>query len=603
MRSQCEVDYRKLCDEIWEHNHYYYVENAPKISDREYDHLLKELEQMERAHPEWIFAGSPTQRVGESLVGGFETAKHTVPMLSLANSYSQEEVEEFVARMQKLLHKSDIPLACEVKLDGIACSLRYEGGILVRAVTRGNGEEGDVITSNVRTIASLPLQLRGNFPDLLEVRGEVFMPKKAFENLNKRSTKQFANPRNAASGSLKLLDPKEVERRELAIFLYGVAECSHPLKSHSVALKQLSNWGLPVVAEHAFCSDFKEVMHFAAQIESRRESLPYEIDGVVIKVDDLKTQSKLGSTGKNVRWAIAYKFAAKQEQSVIEAITVQVGRTGVLTPVAELTPVFVAGSTISRATLHNEDEIKRKDIRIGDHVFIEKGGDVIPKVVSVITSKRGEDSRPWKMPTKCPACGTAVVRSEKEVAVRCPNKSSCPAQELQRIIFFASKGGMDIEHLGKKVVMQLVELGLVETISDIYRLDEEALFQLPNFKEKSVQNVLKALEASKEVAFDRFLLALGIPFVGAETAHLLAQKAGNFEGLLQLNEEQLLEIDGVGPVVAQAVVTFFADEGNIEEVEELLNAGITLVELEASSFEGHLVEGKSFVLTGALEHY
>lgn len=603
MRSQREVEYRKLCEKIREHDRLYYLENSPKISDREYDQLFKELETIEKEHPDWIFPGSPTQRVGEALVGGFPVAKHSVPMLSLANSYSDEEVLDFIKRMEKLLHKKEILYEVELKLDGIACSVRYEKGVLVRAVTRGTGFEGDEITNNIRTIQSLPLQLQGDYPEVLEARGEVFMPKEAFERLNKSSSKQFANPRNAASGSLKLLDPKTVAKRGLAISFYGVAESSHDFKSHYDSLHHLRQWGLPVVVQHTQCKNFNEIRNFADKVEKKRLSLPYEIDGIVIKVDDLAAQKKLGVTGKNYRWAIAYKFAAKQEESVIREITVQVGRTGVLTPVAELEPVFVAGSTISRATLHNEDEVKRKDIRIGDHVFIEKGGDVIPKVVSVILQKRPQNSHPWKMPDHCPACGAICMRSAKEVAVRCPNKAGCPAQELQRIIFFAGKGGMDIENLGKKIVMQLVELGLVESISDIYRLTEEELYQLPNFKEKSVHNLLEAIEASKEVALDRFILALGIPFVGTETASLLAQRAGSLEKLFELTEEELLAIEGVGPVVAHSVLNFFAEEGNLEEIDELLAAGVTPKATKVKQFKNHPFSGKSFVLTGSLEHF
>ncbi|MCP5469780.1 MAG: NAD-dependent DNA ligase LigA [Chlamydiales bacterium] len=607
MRSQRSIksksDYHKLCDEIWEHNRRYYVDNTPSISDREFDHLLALLEQVEGEHPDWIFAGSPTQRVGESVVGGFPTVKHKVPMLSLANSYSEEEVHDFLKRMEKLLHKKSVLYEAELKLDGIACSVRYEKGILVRAVTRGNGSEGDEITSNVRTIQSLPLQLQGDYPDLLEVRGEVFMPKKAFEELNKRSTKQFANPRNAASGSLKLLNPKEVAKRGLAISLYGIAECSHTLSSQYEALHYLMELGLPVIVQHTKCHSFDEIMKFAGNVEKKRKSLPYEIDGIVIKVDDLAAQKKLGVTGKNYRWAVAYKFAATQEESVIHEITVQVGRTGVLTPVAELEPVFVAGSTISRATLHNEDEVKRKDIRIGDHVFIEKGGDVIPKVVEVIQAKRHKNSTPWKMPTKCPACGTPVVRSEKEVAVRCPNRAGCPAQELQRIIFFAGKTGMDIENLGKKIVLQLVEHGFVESIADIYDLREEQLFELPNFKEKSVQNLMEAIEASKDVALDRFILALGIPFVGAETAAILADNAGDLDRLKGITEEELMEFEGVGPKVAESVITFFSAEENLKEIDRLLEAGVKPRIKKVTSFEDHPFHGKTFVLTGALEHF
>lgn len=606
MRGKCQItekQYRELCDEIWEHNRRYYVENAPTISDEEFDELLSALEGIEQEHPEWVYPGSPTQRVGESVVGGFPIAKHTVPMLSLANSYSKEEVHDFLKRIEKLLHKRKVVYEAELKLDGIACSLRYEDGIFVRAVTRGNGVEGDEITANVRTIHSLPLQLQGDYPDVLEVRGEVFMPKKAFEALNARSSKQFANPRNAAGGSLKLLNPKEVAKRGLAISLYGIAECSKTFKSQFDSLHYLQEIGLPVVVQHTLCEGFDEIMKFSERVKKTRKDLPYEIDGIVIKVDDLAAQKKLGVTGKNYRWAIAYKFAATRKESIIHEITVQVGRTGVLTPVAELEPVFVAGSTISRATLHNEDEIKRKDIRVGDHVLIEKGGDVIPKVVEVIHEKRPKKSHPWRMPTKCPACHTAVVRSEKEVAVRCPNKAGCPAQELQRMIFFTSKAGMDIDHLGKKIVMLLVEKGLIERVSDIYHLTAEDLYQLPNFKEKSVNNLLKAIEASKDVSLDRFIFSLGIPFVGSETAAILATKAGSLEQLIKMNEEELLQLENIGPKVAESIVTFFADQENLEEIDCLLEAGVKPKALKVKSYKGHPFNGKTFVLTGALEEY
>lgn len=602
-----EANYRQLCDEIWKHNRLYYVENAPLISDLEYDKLFAKLIEIENKHPEWIYPGSPTQRVGEMVSGGFPVASHTVPMLSLANSYSPEEVHDFLKRIERLLQKKSVHYAVELKMDGIAISIRYEKGLLVRAVTRGDGRQGDEITANVRTIQNLPLEIPFQYD--LEVRGEVFMPKKAFAQLNEEHRKAgkplFANPRNAAGGSLKLLDPQEVVKRNLQISFYGIAELPAALEitSQSEALHFLKSIGLPVVGGWVECDTFDEIWAFAKTVEKERKELPFEIDGIVIKVDDLATQKKIGITGKNYRWAVAYKFSPEQAETTIHEITVQVGRTGVLTPVAELEPVFVAGSTISRATLHNEDEVQRKDIRVGDHVLIEKGGDVIPKVVAVNKELRPPHTHPWKMPQKCPACGTSVVRTADEVAVRCPNRTGCPAQELRRIIYFTSKWGMDIEHLGEKIVLQLVEKGFVKRLSDLYRLTAEELFQLKNFKEKSVQNVLESLEKSKDVPLERFLMALGIKHVGAETAELLAKRAGNLEAVAQMTEEELMEIEGIGPKVAESVVSFFADPENQEEIARLLELGVRPHVKQVKKMEGHPFKGKTFVLTGALQNY
>lgn len=601
-------EYLKLCDEIWEHNWHYYVKNAPKISDYEYDKLFEKLVKIEEQHPEWIFSGSPTQRVGEMVSGGFPVVKHTSPMLSLANSYSSDEVNEFLHRMERLLHKKNVAYLTELKMDGIAISVRYENGVLVRGVTRGNGEEGEEITSNIRTIETLPLKLRSDFPEVLEARGEVFLSKNAFEALNKQQEKAgkplFANPRNAAGGSLKLLDPKEVAKRKLKISFYGIAEISDfALKTQFEALKLLQKFGLPIAGDFQECRTFDEIWNFAEKVEKKRPKLPFEIDGIVIKVDDLAAQKKLGVTGKNYRWAVAYKFAPERAETVIREITVQVGRTGVLTPVAELDPVLVAGSTISRATLHNEDEVKRKDIRVGDHVFIEKGGDVIPKVVEVDKAKRPSATSPWKMPSKCPACGSSVVRSEEEVAVRCPNRSGCPAQELKRLIFFTGKGGMDIDHLGEKIVAQLVEKGFVKRLSDIYELTAEHLFQLKNFKEKSVGNLIASIEKSKDVSLGRFIMALGIKYVGAETADLLADRIGNLEKIALMTEDELLEIEGIGPKVAESIVTFFADRENQEEIARLLENGVKPGVKKIAGFQEHPFRGKTFVLTGGLERY
>lgn len=605
MRQQ---EYHELCDTIWEHNRRYYTENAPLISDHEFDRLLAQLISIEKRHPEWVFAGSPTQRVGEAIVGGFPVVPHTTPMLSLANTYSPEEIIDFFERMERMLQTKKILYETEYKMDGIAISVRYEAGILVRAVTRGDGMQGEEITANIRTIQSLPLRLRGEYPQILEARGEVFMSKKSFQTLNQTCEKEgrppFANPRNAAGGSLKLLDPKLVAQRKLAISFYGIAaNSSEGIKTQYESLELLKRLGLPIVGEYALCETSDAVLKFAREVEKKRSTLPYEIDGIVIKVNDLAAQKKLGVTGKNYRWAVAYKFAAERAETLIREITVQVGRTGVLTPVAELDPVLVAGSTIARATLHNEDEVKRKDIRVGDYVFIEKGGDVIPKVVEVNFARRSTHTHPWKMPSTCPVCGADVVRSEKEVAVRCPNKMGCPAQGLKRLIHFAGKGGADIEHLGEKVITQLVEKGFVSRISDIYTLIPEQLALLKNFKEKSIHNLLASIEKSKDIPLDRLIMALGIAHVGAETAELLANRTGTLEALAHLTEAELLNMHGIGPKVAESLLTFFADPEHQEEIARLLELGIRPRVKQVRGFENHPFSGKTFVLTGALKNF
>jgi DNA ligase (NAD+) len=601
-------DYKKLCEEIWEHNWRYFVENEPTISDQEFDRIFARLVEIEKEHPEWVFPGSPTQRVGGMTEGRFPVVNHSVPMLSLANTYSPEEVQEYLDRISRMLGQKKVTYEAELKMDGIAISVRYEEGVLVRAVTRGDGTKGDDITANLRTIQSLPLHLRGRFPKVLEARAEVYMPKKVFEALNEAHRREgkplFANPRNAAGGSLKLLDPRLVAKRQLAISFYGIAETSQgDIKTQFEALQALRDVGLPIVGEHILCHGFDEIMDFAKKVERKRRQLAYEIDGIVVKVNDLASQRKLGVTGKNYRWAVAYKFAAEREETKILEITVGVGRTGVLTPVAELEPVQVAGSTISRATLHNEDEVKRKDIREGDYVFIEKGGDVIPKVAEVNVARRPPHTHSWKMPDHCPACGAPVVRSNEEVAVRCPNRLGCPAQGLKRLIFFAGKAGMDIEHLGEKIILQLVLKGFVGRISDIYTLTAEQLFQLDHFKEKAVQNLIASIEKSKDVTLDRLIMALGIKHVGSETASLLADRAGSLEALSQMSERELLEIDGIGPKVAESVVNFFADPENREEVARLLEYGVKPSVHVVRGYKEHLFYGKSFVLTGSLKNY
>jgi DNA ligase (NAD+) len=600
-------EYQQLCDEIRYHNDLYYINHAPEISDEEFDFLLKKLEAMELENPEFVDPSSPTQRVMESVSGSFKTIEHKVPMLSLQNTYSKEEVGLFLKRVEKLSGKSDLDYSVELKMDGIAISASYLEGKLVQGVTRGDGQKGDEITANLRTIRSVPLKLK-EFPDLLEIRGEVFMPRAEFKRLNEEKAASedalWANPRNAAAGSLKLLDPKETAKRKLSCVFYGIAEIKgSPLKTQSENLGYLKSLGLPVLEHTAVCKTLDEICQFAEKIHSLRPDLPFDIDGIVIKVNDLKEQEALGAAGKNPRWAVAYKFAAEQAETKILDITVQIGRTGVLTPVAELAPVFLAGSTIARATLHNQEEVERKDIRIGDTVTIEKGGDVIPKVVRVNLEMRPKDSSPWLMPAFCPSCNTPVVKVPEEVAVRCPNASGCPEQRLRRIIFFAGKMAMDIENLGEKVAEQLFKKGFIATPADIYSLTKEQLAELEGFKEKSIQNLMASIEASRKVTLARFIMALGIKHIGIQTAELLALRAGSLDKLMQFTREDLLGIEGIGEKVANAVLDFFADPSQKEEIQKLLERGVTPVAPAALAFSGHVFEGKTFVLTGTLEHF
>lgn len=606
-----KMEYLSLIEEIRTHDRLYYVENHPLISDYAYDQLYKKLEKIEQEHPEWVLETSPTQRVRDPLRKGFLQEKHVSPMLSLANTYSKEEVEAFIHRVHKLLEKEKVEFCAELKIDGVAVSVRYEKGVFVRALTRGDGKKGDNISQNMRTILSLPLVLSGKgIPDVLEVRGEVFMPKKIFEKINQEKEKAgeevLANPRNAAAGSLKLLDPQEVKERKLSLFFYGVAEGEiEGLATQSAVHRELKKWGLPGFhQEHiAHCKSLEEILKFAEKIEKLRDHLPFDIDGIVIKVDSRKEYDHLGTTGNSPRWAVAYKFAPEQAETRILDITVQVGRTGVLTPVAELEPVFLAGSTIARATLHNQEEIERKDIRVGDFVVIEKGGDVIPKVVSVHLKKREPQTHPWKMPTCCPCCGTPVVHYEGEVAVRCPNTSSCQEQKIRILTYFASKAAMDIDHLGEKVVEQLVKKGFVSSMSDLYKLSSHDLAQLEGFKEKSIHNLLSSIEKSKQVSLAKFIFALGIRYVGEESAEKIAEEVGSIEKLIEMSKEELLNIEGIGEKTAEAIFFYFQDSHHCEEVKKLQEAGVKPESSKKIKTHNPFFSGKTFVLTGTLQGY
>lgn len=602
-----QSDYKEILDEIQKHDRLYFVEHNPLISDYEYDQLVKLAESIEKMHPEWASKTTPTRRIQTDAKGGFKEVFHTEPMLSLANTYSEKELEDFIKRMHKLLERDDVVFSVELKMDGVAIALRYEEGKFVQGVTRGDGKKGDDVTDNVKTIANLPHHLQGKVPKVLELRGEVFLPLAVFHRLNQEKEEEglepYANPRNAAAGSLKLLDANLAKKRMLTVMVYDVVSPTEEITKQSEIPPYLAKMGIPSFPEEYrhTCNSVKEILDFARTIEKKRREFPFEIDGIVVKLDDLLARKHIGMTGKSPRWAVAYKFSPEQALTVIEDITVQVGRTGVLTPVAELKPVKLAGSTISRATLHNQDEVDRKDIRIGDTVIIEKGGDVIPKVTSVDVSKRPAGAEKWKMPSHCPSCGSAVVHLEGEVAVRCLNKE-CQSQNVRKLIFFAAKGAMDIDHLGARVVEKLVDQGFVQNISDFYRLTETELAELEGFKDKSIQNLLESIERSKDTTLARFIFALGIPHVGINTAELIAEYVQTVDGFLKVQKEELLEIEGLGPVVSESVVNYLHNSAYVREVKNLIELGV-FPKPPKQKTSGHSFAGKIFVLTGTLSQY
>lgn len=588
-----------------QHDIAYYDVHQPQISDYEYDQKLRLLQSYEKLHPEEILPDSPTQRVAEGPTEGFAQKKHHFPMLSLANAYSEKEVEDFLKRVEKGVQDKE-EYCLELKMDGTALSLLYEKGKLIHAVTRGNGEVGDDVTANIKTIRELPLTIP--FEEAIEIRAEVYLPLKTFAELNQKREEEglepFANPRNAAAGSLKLLDPREVRKRGLKLLCYALFAEKIPVSTQFAMHALLREWKFPAAdpAHTAIGKNAQEILSFAAEIQKKRGSLPFEIDGIVVKVNRLSTQNRLGTTGKWPRYAVAYKFAPERVKTEVLAITVQVGRSGVLTPVAELKPVLLAGSTIARATLHNREEIERKDIRVGDIVSIEKGGDVIPKVVGVIFEERPPNTHPWKMPSRCPVCEAPVMHLEGEVAVRCTNPE-CHEQKKRRLVYFASKAAMDIDHLGEKVVEQLFDKKLVLYPSDFYRLTQEDLSLLDGFKEKSIHNLLTSIEASKKCSFTQFLMALGIPHVGEETAEAIAEKAGSIETLLQMKKEDFLTIEGIGEKIATSLENYFRDPENQREIKSLLSLGVVPYQEEKKKIQGHPFAGKTFVLTGTLSSF
>jgi len=598
---------QQLREELNQHNYNYYVLDNPTISDYEFDQKLKELQALEQAHPEFYDENSPTVRVGGTITKSFPTVVHEYRMYSLDNSYSKEDLEEWEQRIIKTLGSDQINFTCELKYDGASIDLLYENGKLKQATTRGDGIQGDDITANVRTIRSVPLQLKGDYPERFYIRGEIVMPKKAFENLNKEriaaGEDPFMNPRNTASGSLKLQDTAEVAKRGLDCLLYFLV-VNTGVKSQFESLEKAREWGFKVPNISKLCHSTAEVMDFINEWDTKRHTLPYETDGVVVKVDSIAQQEELGYTSKSPRWAMAYKFKAEQVDTVLESISYQVGRTGAITPVANLKPVLLAGTVVKRASLHNADQIEKLDIRIGDSVYVEKGGEIIPKIVGVNLDKREADAQPVQYITDCPECGTELIRNEGEAQHYCPNTYSCPPQITGKIQHFISRKAMDIEGLGEETVEQLFRAGIIHTYADLYEVTVEKLLPLERMAQKSAENIVKGIQKSKEIPFERVLFALGIRYVGETVAKKLVRHYKSIEALENATIEQLVEVDEIGNQIAASVVNFFADDYNRKLIDRLKSYGLQFA-LSEESTEGQTdtLKGLTFVVSGVFHLY
>lgn len=590
----------ELRQQIIYHEKKYYVDNDPQISDYEFDQLMAELKRLEEAFPEFITPDSPTQRIGEQPVEGFPTIEHRWPMLSIENCYDVDGLREFDERIKKLLPDEKIEYVAELKIDGVSMSIRYNGGKYQQAVTRGDGFRGDDVTAQVKTIRSLPLTI--SLTEDVEVRGEVYLPYKSFKKINEEREKNgelpFANPRNATAGSIRLLDPREVARRRLDIFLYYIFINGQEMPSQWENLQQLKKLGFKINPHSRLCQNIEEVISYHREWTEKRDSLDYDVDGVVVKVNSTRQRQILGATAKSPRWAIAFKFPARQATTRIKDIIIQVGRTGALTPVAILEPVQISGTTISRCTLHNEEELKRKDIRIGDYVLLERSGDVIPHIVSVMKERRNGQEKPFVWPKKCPICHSTLYKEEDEAISRCLNPS-CPARIRESIIHFASRRAMNIEGLGEALVDQLLASGLVKKIPDLYRLRYEDLIQLERMGPKSARNLLDNIEESKSRELWRLIFALGIRHVGEKMAQTLARRYKDLDRLAAASEDDLMQIEGIGPEVAKGIVFFFAQPENRKLLKELKETGLKFKETEKESGPRPL-EGLTFVLTGTL---
>jgi len=616
----------ELRRQLARHNHNYYVLNAPEISDVEFDALMRELSELEAAHPEFYDPQSPTQRVGSDLFSGaggaganeaagagvrakgqgFETVEHRWPMLSLANTYSAEEVADFCRRVEAEAG-AEMEFECELKLDGTAISLTYENGELVRAATRGDGVRGDDVTDNVRTIRSIPQRLNGaGWPASFEIRGEIIMPFEEFNRLNAERAEAgeppFANPRNAAAGSLKLQSSKEVAQRGLSVLLYGFAGENLPFATQDKSLEAAQGWGLPITGDTRVCRSQAEISDYIKETDALRATLPYATDGVVIKVNSREAQRRLGTTAKSPRWAVAYKFAAERALTRLESVEFSVGRTGAVTPVANLGAVQLAGTTVRRASMHNADQIAMLDIRLGDAVWVEKGGEIIPKITGVELSERPAGSTPLVFPAECPACGAPLVRDEGEARHFCPNRAGCPPQVVGRVAHFVSRRAMDIEGLGEETLALLVSEGLVKTPADLYLLSAEQLAPLPRLGEKSAENIVAGVAASREVAFARVLYALGIRFVGETTAKYLAAHFRTMTALAAASAQELAEVEEVGGKVAAAIRDYFDDAANLAEVERLRTAGLAMEAVERVA-ESDALQGRQIVISGSFARH
>lgn len=614
----------QLSEEIEQHNYNYYVMAQPTISDYDFDQLLNELLALEKQYPQYISPISPTQRVGGDLTKEFETVAHRYPMLSLSNSYNKGEIQEFITRVERVVD-APVEFVCELKFDGISISLRYDDGILTRAVTRGDGTRGDDVTANVKTIPTIPLRLRGDVPNTLEMRGEIVMPRKNFDRINQERYDEglppFANPRNSAAGTIKLQDPKEVAHRGLDAYVYYMMMDQQPFSTHSESLEAASQWGFKVSEHTKICNNIDEILEFINSWESRRHTLPFDIDGIVIKVNDYSQRELLGYTAKSPRWAIAYKYKAEEAETTLQSIEFSVGRHGTITPVANLAPVHLAGTTVRRATLNNEDFIHQLDLHYGDTLRVEKGGEIIPKITSVNTDKRHADSTAVTFITHCPICGSQLRRNEGEVAWYCPNSLGCPPQIKGRIEHFIGRKAMNIESLGEGRVELLYDEGLVVTPADLYDLRFEQLFGLEkvvtiedefniepitrkvSFKEKISHKILDAVEKSKDVPFSRVVFALGIRFVGESVAKILANNFNNIDKLANATKEDLVAIHDIGERIAQSVCEFFSDTRNMDIVNRLRAAGLQMSQEERKNTGQQTLAGKTIVVSGVFQHF
>jgi DNA ligase (NAD+) len=601
-KQSAEAAIKSLRDELHHHNILYYVKNSPEISDYEYDQKMTELIRLEALYPEFYDSNSPSVRVGSDLSQEFKQVRHKYPMLSLGNSYSIGELRDFVERVYRLAGTRPA-FVCELKFDGTAISLSYENGLLASGVTRGDGEVGDDITQNIKTLRSIPLRLIGNYPAQLEVRGEIYMPRKGFEELNRMreeiGEQPFANPRNAAAGSLKLQNSAQVAKRPLECFLYQFISDDLPYQTHAELLKAASEWGLRVSPHYVRCTSFEEIEAYITHWDTERRKLPFDIDGVVIKVDDMQLREELGFTAKSPRWAIAYKFKPEAAYTRLNSVDFQVGRTGVVTPVANLDPVLLAGTTVKRASLHNADIIESLDLHIGDMVSVEKGGEIIPKITGVDKSKRTEEHEKVRFITACPECGTPLVREEGEAAHICPNRASCPPQIKGRIEHFISRQAMDISGLGSETIALLYDKGLIKNVADLYRLKESDIAPLEGLGERSAANIISGIEASKQIPFSRVLFALGIRFVGETVAKKLASSLRSMDRIMNASFEELLAVDEIGQKIAASIKAYFADEANVRLVEDLRFFGLKMEEVESGNIAvSDTLNGLSFVVSG-----